>query len=154
MISEDKKIEILLSLSETLRNSYDTRRTYEWKVSFGLWTAIGIIAGFALKEDFSVPFNKWWGILFLGLILIGYLIFHYGLEKSNTHDQKKRHIYINKFIHADIGFDNGILSYEERKIFEERPKTSRSYFLFTWSHGSQTLITTAFLLILGFILLN
>ena len=45
------RIETLLKLGEASWNSWDRRRSYEWKVSFGLWSALGLIAGAQLRGD-------------------------------------------------------------------------------------------------------
>ena len=57
MATDYEKIKVLTNLSEACWKEYDTRRSYEWKVSFGLWTSIGLIAGFSLKEDIILNIN-------------------------------------------------------------------------------------------------
>lgn len=152
--TEDKKLETLVSLSESCWSEYNSRRSYEWKVSFGLWTAIGVIAGFALKEGVIIPLNQYWIIGLLISIFLAYLWFQAGLYRSCTQDQSKRHIYIS-FIHSQIGFNTKRLKEKERELFKKRSKLSNSKFFFlVWSHGSQLLITAVFLTILGLILLN
>jgi uncharacterized membrane protein YhaH (DUF805 family) len=153
MITDDKKIDILISLANSSQSEYDTRRTYEWKVSFGLWTAIGVISGFALKENFNLPMNSFLIYLLLTIIFLAYIWFQYGLHKSNDHDQKKRYFYIKTFIHPEIGIDHNHLDPENKKLFE-KTKPSKGKFYQVWSHGSQILITGVFLIILGVILTN
>lgn len=96
-----KTIEELNHLADACWKEFDTRRSFEWKVSFGLWTAIGIILGFTLKEDINLP---WWLVIpLLIFILAVYIWFHYGLRNSSKQDQDKRHAYI-KVIQHQIGF--------------------------------------------------
>jgi hypothetical protein len=152
-MTPEKKMDILLSLANASQSEYDTRRSYEWKVSFGLWTAIGVISGFALKEDFNLPVSDMWIFFLLSVIFLAYTWFHYGLHRSNCHDQRKRYFYIKSYIHPELGINQELLKPEEAKLFE-KVKSSKGRFYQVWSHGSQILITTVFLIILGAILTN
>lgn len=178
-----KNIDVLIKLSEACWHEFDIRRQYEWKVSFGLWTALGIISGFALKENIILPFDKLLLIPILSIILLAYLWWHIGLRNSNRHDQDKRHEYY-KVIHKELDFykrlddandiflekqwenegkqltdDEKVKGREKVKkeafaIFAGPPSTSSGLFLKVWSHGTQIAITVVFLFLLGSILWN
>lgn len=160
MASLDKQLETLMTLANSCWTEYDTRRSYEWKVSFGLWTAIGIISGFALKEDFLLPFSK--GhiglivfIILLVVIFMGYYYFQRGLFTSNKHDQAKRHYYINNHIHPIVNVKHDDMTPEIRKLFEEPPIYSAGKKVHqVWSHRNQIIITGTFILILICILVS
>jgi hypothetical protein len=151
MATDYEKIEVLTNLSEACWKEYDTRRSYEWKVSFGLWTSIGLIAGFSLKEDIILNINVWWIISILFVLATAYTWWQYGLRISNARDQDKRHEYY-KVIHESIGFTKKDIANLNEEIFKNRPRTSHSFIFFNWSHSSQLLITYSFLLLLGLIL--
>ena len=173
--TEDKRVETLVSLSNACWTEYNERRTYEWKVSFGLWTALGIISGFALKEDIAIPIDSCLLTFLLLSILCVYFLFHWGLHKSNMHDQYKRHIY-NAFIHQEIGIKKGELDKdfiienfksiginteipekiidENKNVFKVESKKNNWWLLRTWSHGSQIFITALLLFIMWFLITN
>jgi hypothetical protein len=179
----DKKLDTLIKLSEACWTEFDTRRSYEWKISFGLWTAIGIIIGFALKEDVNHVIDMWLVTLVLVIIMAAYIWWHIGLRNSNKRDQDKRHAYF-KVIHKEIDFwpdlnkitddsleedwKNRNLNLTERtknnkkenakqeisELFHKRPSTSSGFFLSVWSHGFQVLITVILLILLWVVLWN
>jgi hypothetical protein len=149
IIKDQKKdAETIINLVNSCWIEYDTRRSYEWKVSFGLWTAIGIMVGFSFKENFIFPFKTWEIITLLSIILFSYILFQLGLFQSSKWDQRKRHYYIKKCLHPLLDITLSDASEEEKRAFEKGPKTSSKYLLFNWSHLSQILITLAFLVIL------
>ena len=45
--SVKSKGEIYVELAKLSQQSIDSRRTYEWKLAFGLWTGIGVFTYFA-----------------------------------------------------------------------------------------------------------
>jgi hypothetical protein len=150
---QDKRTEMLFKLSETCWTEFETRRTYEWKVSFGLWAGLGIIAGFALKEDITLAIPIWGIVLFLFLILLAYLWWHIGLRWSNKRDQDKRHEYY-RIIHKNLGFYETGADVKIDLFVTPEAKTIWQKLRRIWAHGAQLLITVSFLVFLAFILSN
>jgi len=46
---------ILVELLKTSLSSFDTRRSYEWKLSLGVWTAIAAFIAIMLRGDLGAP---------------------------------------------------------------------------------------------------
>lgn len=142
-ILDQKKLEVYMNLADSCWKEYDTRRSYEWKVSFGIWTALGIIIGFIIKEDIPFHYNLYVVsvvvILFL-LIVYFFYVFQKGIQNSNNYDQEKRHVYIKQFIHPLIDFDLTKIEEGKRKYFD-RPESSKGNVFQAWSHLTQIVIT-------------
>lgn len=134
-----ERAETLLSLANSCWTEFDTRRSYEWKVSLGLWASLGLITGFLFQEDIKVSA---WYLVPIAVIFVSYVIFQYGIYKSNRQDQEKRFFYILTEIHPLIGLT-------ENDLFKGKPRASFRDFIFRWSHLSQILVTTALLVILS-----
>jgi hypothetical protein len=48
------ELEGLLRLAEASWREADSRRSLEWKVSFGLWTGLGLVSGFLLTHHSQI----------------------------------------------------------------------------------------------------
>lgn len=130
------EIEALFKLEESAWREFHQRRSYEWKINFGLWAGLGTVSGFVIKENVELTPWIWVGIVFL---FTAYIWWHVGLFTSNKMDQAKRNYYLQ-------------VAREKLKVtlpddLSKRPSTSGNTFYGNWSHGPQIAIT---LIILGF----
>ena len=72
--------ETYVQLARLAHDSFEQRRSYEWKVHFGLWAAIAAVVYSAIKEKiilFSNPLEAYAG----GLILWAIYFLHFILKK-------------------------------------------------------------------------
>lgn len=139
--NNNPRINSLFKLADRCWTEYDSRRSYEWKINFGLWTSLGVVLGFAIKERFIIGPQIW---IPIGVIAIFYLRWQLGLFTSNRHDQNKRHCY-----ETQIRYEQKITLDPE---LNTRPGTSGSSFLVNWSHSAQIIFTFSLLILFGLIL--
>jgi hypothetical protein len=92
--------EIVLQYLEVLRlaayNSFNDRRSYEWKFALAIWTTLAlIIAGLLqpIKADEQFPLHKQKyriaALVVAGLIMLLHVYFNYGVARANMIDRKK-----------------------------------------------------------------
>jgi hypothetical protein len=128
------RIDNLFRLAEFSWRDFDTRRSYEWKVSFGLWTALGVLAGTSLRVDIHLP-SKWFTCI-AGLILIIVCIVYTccwtrGLYERQTRNQESAHAYLD-IVEAQLKISS------PRFIYQPPPPKSRFR---SWTIGSQIAFT-------------
>lgn len=139
MQEEDK--EILLKESELFKGleilrkasweSFDKRRTYEWKVSLALWTALAVFTGTVLTQpqERMIPLRGCmvWSIviIFGALVLLIHIMWNIGIARSSNLDKEMSYVPRNK-MYAMVG-----ISYEKeiKPIIEESSKYWRAAFL-------------------------
>ncbi|MBN2610559.1 MAG: hypothetical protein JXB00_03295 [Bacteroidales bacterium] len=136
-VSENEEVNLLLKLEECSWKEYERRHSSEWQVNFGLWSGLGVMTGFSIKERYT--FDWWWIASIFILIALLYIRFRFGVFKSNRNDQDRRFYYLKEIhIKGHIELPRG---YD--KVYEHTFKA----FLFNWSHSSQIIITILLLLI-------
>jgi hypothetical protein len=141
---EEKDIaEILFKLAEQKWQEYNSRRSYEWKVNFGIWAGIGIFSGFCIKEN--IRFDNILIIILLSIfyivMILVYYIFRRGISKSCNDDQIERFKYIDK-IHEILDL-NKTEKPKELIICNKKVNILK----LNWSHITQLFITILILLI-------
>jgi hypothetical protein len=130
-----EELELMLKLADSSWRDFDTRRSYEWKISFGLWVALATLSGFAIKEGIKV---SEWVVLFQLIVAFIYtFIWSEGLYKMNNKNQELAKEYWKK-VAEKTGFKSD-------KVSETNKKSRLA--IFNWSHGSQIAITILFLFI-------
>jgi hypothetical protein len=109
----------------------DARRGTEWKVSFGIWTALGAFAGLAFRGGHKLPLPA---LIFVSVLLLAVgslytFIWTRGLRERQLRNLKTAHFFL------DLGEDGlGIKS--PRKTATIPGKT-----IFTsWAHATQTVL--------------
>lgn len=93
---EDKKLqaEYCLKLADRASNRIQSRRTVEWQVALGLWTAFGAGAGFVLTSKSWVS-GIWPAILGTLLAVIVIMVFYWswlGYMRTVTEQDQKRSV--------------------------------------------------------------
>jgi hypothetical protein len=92
------KEEIYLELAKLCQQSFQNRQSYEWKIAFGLWTAIGTITFFATKHAGAISGWRCW-VLGLAYFLVGAVwtaIWQPFLHSANRRDKKWKHYYMHR----------------------------------------------------------
>jgi hypothetical protein len=87
--NETLKIEIdaMFRLAEARWRSFDTRRSYEWKVNFSIWAATAALTGFLLKGGPQPIWIVGWAVSSSVIIFLVYWIFwSTPLWRRNQHD--------------------------------------------------------------------
>lgn len=93
---DHERAEMYVELAKMSQESFLNRRSYEWKVAFGLWTAIGLITFFAIEH--ADEFDS--GLVFsLGIcyVLIGtcwLILWQFPLRLAFEKDQEFKHYYM------------------------------------------------------------
>jgi hypothetical protein len=87
------RIDVLCRLAESANQSFERRASVEWKVSFGLWTALGLFAAFIVKRDVCLTHPY---LLRAAVIVVTALICYVyaciwtaGLFDRNKHDKER-----------------------------------------------------------------
>ncbi|MCH8840529.1 MAG: hypothetical protein IH831_07605 [Planctomycetes bacterium] len=116
-----------MELAKLCQQSYDTRRSYEWKVMFGLWTGIGVFTWFVVQNNtvISGSTTTWIGIGYVCAFIV-WLFSWPSLHVSNAFDVTCRKYYQRK---AE-GLSSGKNPLEEDKEYR---KTLIAY----WSHQAK-----------------
>jgi hypothetical protein len=110
----------------------DARRAYEWKVSFGLWTALGILAGLLIRGEFKPPTVQavFYAALLACIVLVYIFVWSIGLHRRNAKNRRDAQHFWNLAVKE---FETG--SIEKFKV------TPIGSVFRDWSHLTQILIT-------------
>lgn len=65
------QLDALKAIRESAFQRYEKRRSYEWRFSISIWTALAAFSGLALNNDFSFHRSAW---IAIGVIVVGGLI--------------------------------------------------------------------------------
>jgi hypothetical protein len=125
----EKTDAITLQYLEALRlaayNSFNDRRSYEWKLSLAIWTAIAVlIAGLVQGEKF--PFiDRRFGIAatIFGLFVVGmHFYFNVGIARANSIDKLRERVYSNLIMSiAGIQDKIDLQSQQQKNDCADRP---------------------------------
>lgn len=142
-IDEDTKrfFDAVESLRQAAWQSFDRRRAFEWKLSFGLWTALGaIIAGLAIGQATlkSAPEQ-----LFLSAVTLVVFVLHgwwsFFLDQANRADLDKSYVYEREQMLA-LGLSEQTKAGEDiREIIVGM--TGRGWVAKHWGHVTQVAVT-------------
>lgn len=146
-----ESVELLLKHADFAWRSYSDRRAIEWKVNFGLWTALGVFAGFVFQLNTETLLMQ---IVYLasGILIFPmavYIMWKFEIQKRNTRDLKAMYYYWEKANDelANLGDKLANLKcaphFKKDKPNFDKPK-------FPWlrrTHLSQVLITLLFVIL-------
>ena len=128
-IPPDKKAaaDVMLGLFNRAWTNFHDRRAYEWKLSFGIWTALAIFAAFIFRGEVA------WGVgsrhaLGFGLVaLLGIQwFFEYRIKRANDMDAARAHDY-EKRLNAMVGVD-----FKEGEVGEAYRKMNTKWRMKGW----------------------
>ena len=91
---ETMRQQVLMKLFETAWTNFDRRRAYEWKLSLGIWTALGAFIALLLGEKTLDLSGHEWVLAFpAGAILLIQAFFEYRVILANKTDQERAYLY-------------------------------------------------------------
>ena len=91
--SQKRRADIILGLYQTACTNFERRRAYEWKLSFGIWTALAAFTGLTMREknaarDFGCAGWVVFGVLAV-IIFALHFCFQWRIMISNAVDQNR-----------------------------------------------------------------
>lgn len=140
---DDKKAEVFLALAKLSQESFFNRRTFEFKVAFGLWTAIGLITYVAVEHpDIIATWSLWvLGIVYLLIFVFWVVGWQLPLRRAFEIDKKFKHYYMHRA--------EGRLAKFPRLTDENLQEDEELVDVRFWAHGwwtiGQSAITVLFL---------
>ena len=84
---DHKQLEVLIRLCEIAWTNFDRRRSYEWKLSLAIWTALTAFIALTLKGNLNQPPKLPFGV-FAALIVCLQAFFLHRVKLANSADQK------------------------------------------------------------------
>ncbi|NLF73181.1 MAG: hypothetical protein GX575_29445 [Candidatus Anammoximicrobium sp.] len=92
------KEEIYLELAKIAQQSIESRRAYEWKIAFGLWSGIGLFTYFMVESHFSLA--EWQlsglGVLYAIIWCVWTFTWQPFLHLAFEKDKRWKHYYMHK----------------------------------------------------------
>ena len=143
--------EIALELARLAQDSFQNRRSFEWKVAFALWSGIALFTAFLAREPGLV--SGWrlalLFIFYLGVLATWFFLWQIPLRRAFDTDKQWKHYYMHK---AEGRADNADprtnpLTYGDQlkaSIPLERWRGDRK---FDWWAGGQSVMTAILLAI-------
>lgn len=96
---EEKDSERWIELAKLSQESFLNRRSYEWKVAFGFWTAIGVITYFGAMSEEKVKAAGWVYCLIPIYFIVGLswlFLWQAPMRRAFQKDQDFKHYYMEK----------------------------------------------------------
>jgi hypothetical protein len=91
---EELILEALKAVRESAFGRWEKRRDYEWKLSFGLWTAIAAFIAITFGKDFNIQYDESvkWACAIFGLLLLGAHVYYLiGIIENTIGDVKRQY---------------------------------------------------------------
>lgn len=133
------RVDPLLKLADAAWRSFERRSSYEWRISFALWSGLGLFAGFLLRggaANILAHHSCLIGLVVLGvsvvILLVYALVWTKGLYERNQNDK----------VAADT-----FLGLVEKELGLAERKTYPPSCFWNWSHGTQITVTFLFLIL-------
>ncbi|HUS93199.1 MAG TPA: hypothetical protein VM695_15180 [Phycisphaerae bacterium] len=112
--TEEKSfIDAVLAIQDRHRERFERRRTYEWRISLALWSALGVLIGVVLTGKIQSASGCWrvLGIVLatvgVALVLVGYVFGHLKYTiKRHWKDRDMAMMFLNRawfLVHASDG---------------------------------------------------
>ena len=123
MVDEKDRIDGLVEVIKIARASFDQRRSYEWKFSLSLWTALVLFIGAALQTKFESRFECGSNAILVFLAVFIVVIqgfFEIKIYKANSIDLRRAELF-----EAHLDKELGVECYDER-IKEKQEKANEA----------------------------
>ncbi len=143
----DEEFKSLDLLREAAWRSFDARRAYEWKLSFGLWTALALTAGALISREPAKVLHANWSALVCtiagaAVVVVVHMWWTHNCRLRNDRDRRLSYLFEERMC-AGVGVD-----WEEvLKIFpvalarQQRSDESLRFTLRNYWHFSHIAIT-------------
>jgi hypothetical protein len=141
VLNDDQKrhFDATKTLRDSAWESFDRRRGFEWKLSFGLWTALGALLGALATGKVSLVGKDEqiavWVACVVVVALHGY--WSYALAGSNRADLKKSYVYEKELRNA-LNLSSKVKNDLDAIV---EPMSERNAAVRNWGHITQVLIT-------------
>jgi hypothetical protein len=130
------RMDALFKLADAAWHSFERRSSYEWQVSFALWSGLGLFAGFMLKGGAHIVHPRLTKLIVVtacvSIWFVYALVWSKGLYERNQKDKELADTY--------WGMIEGELNISPRPNY---PAESH----WNWSHGTQIAITSLLMLL-------
>lgn len=144
------RIDALLKLADSVWNEMDRRRSFEWKVNFGLWTALALLAGFMFRAEFN---PSAWGRLFvvyvIGAITVVYIsVWMLGLQRRSRVNIEAAYS-MRRQVDRELRLGTGVFKPRRTHLatVDEIPVREA---LLNWSSGPQIFVTVMLALLVAY----
>lgn len=150
---EKRRFDSLAILRQAAWDSFDKRRSYEWKMSFAIWMVISTFIASTLSDNYEPGIFHIFGVAFFGLAIV--LIHNFwliGLRERNRFDSKAgwhyeeimRLISNSVFCKESSIFGEGLkkLQDEYKKKEKEEKEEKEGKKTWHWSHHTQVGISS------------
>ena len=145
--AEEKKDSpsIYLDLAKMAQASTFNRRSYEWKITYGLWTGIGLLTYFVLSnsERISNFPSTFLGILYLIFSLLWLFLWQAPLRRAHLQDTLFKHYYMHRAEGREANWPRSV-------TYREVLRTSVNL---TWIYTYSPFLVTVLLLIASWLLI-
>ena len=140
MKEEDQRLfQALDTLRDAAWQSFDRRRTYEWKFCIAVWTSMAVFSGTLITTPPGATLAGAWPVVLTGLVGVLITSVHAywskGLSEANTADRRVSYVY-EKRMCLLIG-----VSHADEVLPLVQPRQGRMGKLSNYSHLSQVVIT-------------
>jgi hypothetical protein len=145
-------IDAVLKLADASWREFDPRRSDEWRVNFGLWTALALFAGVVLRGDLRFQVDRLQfvslAVILAGIWVVYTFVWTRGLRERQVRSLDSAHFYRDRVeeIVAQNLPENVSLDGSPRR---RGGRVHGAGLWRHWSHGSQIYMTT-FLIVLDF----
>jgi hypothetical protein len=157
VLSDKEKCDVLLGLAESSWREFDTRRAFEWKVSFGLWTALGLLALSLGRADLRLDVAGKLAVTLclLALVVVYVFVWSWGIYRSHTKNQEAVRCYCG-LVEDVLGITTPRRLPPDKRCFwaktpRQRPPDKHSFWV-NWSLMSQISATVLLAVIVGWML--
>lgn len=153
------KVDALLKLAEMANSRHDARRNVEWKLAFGMWTAVFVATAFVVNTRLAYPGKTGnyvvigsAGLFFLAAWLLYSLVWLRGLWEANKNDKNlSEHCWKEAFAIMQNP-DHPVGAYPDKLCEEQARLGFRSDWAMRFHMGATGLLLLLALVFLGVIL--
>jgi len=144
-----------LEMAKLCQQSFEHRRSYEWKIAFGLWTGIGVFTYFATQHAGGISGGAFWllGIAYVLLGLVWVLLWQPALHSAHRTDKRWKHYYMHRAENRPEGRSKPDPWRDESKIpwwQQQRERLAELRQPWPWVQGVPTLL----FLVLSFLIIH
>lgn len=87
---------LFLKLAQLSQQSIENRRSYEWKVAFGLWAGIGLFTWFAVQNRLVPGKPIWIVVAYAAVLVIWSVLWQLPLHRAYEQDKRWKHYFADR----------------------------------------------------------
>jgi len=134
---ERKRFESITTLMQSAYDSFNDRRSYEWKLSLSIWTALALLlVGLVQTAKFPVsfPFSVIISAIMGAILIYLHIFFSHGVARANSIDK-------DVFLHYNKEMNKIVNLPFPKKLQDDIDNLPHNKGWWQWSHRSQIFIT-------------